>query len=90
MLSSYSHSYFHKENVHILIFIFNNTTYYIENAEITPELHDDLINFSFDKLQDVFKNYHTFFNRHGFTLLTFIPYLLADLKKLVGIVSTHA
>jgi len=51
---------------------------------MTPELHDDLINFSFHKLQDVFKNYHTPIpDRRDDTLLTFLPCLLADLKQLV-------
>ena len=66
-------------------FGFHNTAYHIKNAEITPELHDDLISFSFDKLQDVLKNYHTPIpNRFRYTLLTFIPRLLAALKQLVG------
>jgi len=43
-----------------------------------------LISFSFDKLQDVFKGYHTPIPDHlGYTLLTFMPCLLADLKQLV-------
>jgi len=66
-----------------LWFGFHNATYHIKNAEITPELHDDLINFSFHKLQDVFKNCHIPDRRGGYTLLTFIPSLLADLKPLV-------
>jgi len=60
------------------------TIHHIKNAEITPELHDDLISFSFDKLQDVFKNNYTLIpDRRGDTLITFIPHLLVDLKRLV-------
>ena len=74
----YSHFNFYKENVRILWFGLYNTT------KITPELHDDLISFSFDKLQIVFKNYSTLIpDRHEDTLLTFIPHLLADSKRLV-------
>ena len=84
LLLIYSHSNFYKENVQILWFGIYNTTYHIEYAEITPELHDDLISFSFDKLQDVFKNYHTPIpDRYTYTLLTFVPGLLTDLKQLV-------
>jgi len=32
--------------------------YHLENAEMTPELQDNLINFSFDNLQDVFNFFH--------------------------------
>ena len=55
--------------------------YHIANAEITPELHDDLIGFSFDKLQlDDCKNYQAFFpDHHGYTSLTFVPRLLEKL-----------
>ena len=61
-----------------------NITYHIKNVEITPELHDDLNTFSFDKLQDVFKNCYTLIpDRRDDTLLTFTPRLLADLKQLV-------
>ena len=32
------------------MFCFDDIVYHLENAEMTPELHDDLINFSFNKL----------------------------------------
>ena len=69
---------------------FDNTMYHLKNAEITPELHDDLINFSFEKLEDVFKNYHTPIpDCLDYTLLTFIPCLLADLKQPSSAKSDH-
>jgi len=42
-----------------------------------------LISFSFHKLQDVFENYQFLPDRRGYTLITFIPPLLGDLKQLV-------
>lgn len=39
----------------MLILGFYDTFRHLENAEMTPELHDDLIHFSFDDLRDVFK-----------------------------------
>jgi len=50
-----------------------------ESAEITPELRDDLINFSSDKLVDAF-SVSPF--RIGMSF-TFIPSFLSGLKKLV-------
>ena len=81
---SYSHSNFYKENDLILWFCFHSTAYHIKNAEIAPELHHDLISFSFDKLQDVFENHCSPIpDQFGYTFLIFIPNLLADLKQLV-------
>ena len=73
------------------MYVYRDITYHIKNAEITPELHDDLINFSFVKLQDVFRNSRRFIrDPYRYTFLTFIPYLLADLKNWYGIVFTQA
>ena len=60
------------------------TVYHLENAEMTSELHDDLIHFSFDNLQNVIKdlNSHSY---HGpsYHICYFTPRFLGYLKKLV-------
>jgi hypothetical protein len=63
--------------------------YHLENAEMTPELCDDLINFSFDNLWDVTK-----FTRHNsdweyVTAHDFSPTFLGCLKRLVCYHITH-
>ena len=40
-------------NVDILWICYRDIVYYLENAEMTPELCDDLTNFSFDNIWDV-------------------------------------
>jgi len=65
----------------MLIFIFYNTFRHLENAEMTPELHDDLVNLSLDNLLDFFKI--TYPNH----LRLFIVLLLSCLKTLVSIPS---
>jgi len=64
----------------MLIFILN-TYHYLENAEMTPELHDGLISLSFEKVHDFFRttlpNY----------LRRFIVRFLNCLKTLVSIPS---
>jgi hypothetical protein len=59
------------------------TVYHLENTEMTPELQDDLIDFSFDNLQDVFKNYCIQNPDQPFNICYFIPSFLECLKKLV-------
>ena len=61
-----------------------DTIFHCKNAEITPELCDDLINFSFDNLQDVFRG-----TLGGSHLFTFIPRFLSGLKELVRYCSPH-
>jgi hypothetical protein len=39
--------------------LFQCMVHHLENAEMTPQLQDDLMSFSFDKLRDVFENLHT-------------------------------
>jgi len=65
----------------MLIFIFYNTFCHLGNAEMTPELHDDLVNLSLDNLLDFFKI--TYPNH----LRRFIVLLLNYLKTLVSIPS---
>ena len=72
-----------KENVEILLFSFRNTIYHLENAEMTTELRDDLINFSFDNLHNVFKNFQIHNPNIHLTLFDFLPEFLECLKKLV-------
>ena len=65
----------------MFVFVVNNTSRYLENAEMTPELHDDLINLSFDNLLNFFKIVHLDFLR------SFIVRFLKCLKTLVSIPS---
>jgi hypothetical protein len=60
-----------------------STVYHLENAEMTPELQDDLMNFSFDNLRDVFENHHIQNPDKYYNLCYFAPSLLECLKKLV-------
>jgi hypothetical protein len=57
---------------------------------MTTELCDDLINFSFDNLHDVFENYQTHIPTSRFTIHHFVPPFLECLKKLVCYHSTLA
>ena len=50
---------------------------------MTTELRDDLINFSFHDLQDVFKNYQTHNPNSHYTISRFVPTFLVCLKRLV-------
>jgi len=59
------------------------TVYHLENAEMTPELQDDLINFSFHNLQDAFKNLHIQDRHSCDSICYFAPSFLQFLKKLV-------
>jgi len=61
----------------ILRFVFYNTFRYLENAEMIPEIHDDLTGLSFDKLRDFFKITPR-------RLQIFIVRFLKCLKKLVS------
>ena len=65
----------------MLIYIFYNTFRHLENAEMTPELHDDLINLSLDNLLYFFKI--TYPNNLRFFIVRF----LHCLKTLVSIPS---
>ena len=71
------------ENVKMIWFGYYNTPYHFQNAEMTPELRDDLINFSFDNLQDVFENCQIWSPDRTYSVLTFLPLFLIALKKLV-------
>jgi len=57
--------------------------YYLKNAEMTAGLQDDLIHFSFDKLQNSFKNLHTQNFGENDNVFDFAPSFLECLKKLV-------
>lgn len=61
----------------------HNITYQLENAEVTPELCDDLSNFSFNDLQDILKNSHIHDPLGEHSILTFASPFLAVLKQLV-------
>jgi hypothetical protein len=74
---------FPKEHIKLFMLAYDNTTYHLENAEMTTELREDLINFSFDILYNVFKNYQTHNPTHRLTIHRFIPPFLECLKKLV-------
>jgi len=65
----------------MFVFVFDNTSHYLKNAEMTPQLHDDLINLSFDNLLDFFKIVHL---NH---LRAFIVRFLNCLKTVVSIPS---
>jgi len=64
-------------------FRFYNTVYHLENAGMTHELRDDLFNFSFTKLQDIFQNSRVQNSRGGYSILHFSPTFLKCLQKLV-------
>jgi len=74
---------FPKEHIKIFVLAFNLITYHLEKAEMTTELCDGLINFSFDKLYNVVKNYQTHNPTHRLTIHYFVPSFLECLKKLV-------
>jgi hypothetical protein len=74
---------FPKENVNIFFFGFSDTMYHLKNAEMTAELCDDLVNFSFDNLHDVFKNYQTQYPNSYYTIFHFVPRFLECLKMMV-------
>jgi len=59
------------------------TVYHLENAEMTPELQDDLINFSFHNIQDAFKIFRTQHRHSCHSICYFTPSFLQCLKKLV-------
>jgi hypothetical protein len=67
----------------MLWFGFYNTVYHCENGEITPELRDDLIKFSFDDLEGVMTNSHIRNPDRTYSTLAFAPLFLAGVKKLV-------
>jgi hypothetical protein len=57
--------------------------YHLENAEMTPELQDDLINFSFDNLQNVFRKFHIHNPDEDYNIYYFSRRFSECLKKLV-------
>jgi hypothetical protein len=65
----------------ILRFIFYSTFWHLENAEMTPELHDDLTDLSLDNFRDFFKI------TSPDHLCIFIVRFLNCLKKLVSMPS---
>ena len=60
-----------------------NLGYHLENAEMTPELRDRLINFSFDSLQDVVKESKQFDDDWVRFAHDFSTQFLEGLKRLV-------
>jgi hypothetical protein len=57
--------------------------HHLENAEMPPELQHDLMNFSFDKLQDVLNNYRKQNAPEHCNICYFAPTFLECLKQLV-------
>ena len=76
--SQYSRSYPRKEHVGIMTYLRFSTIYHCENAEITPELLNDLNKFSFDDVRDTFNT-----NSCSRVVPDFIPDFLWGLKELV-------
>ena len=72
-----------KENIKVFWFGSYLTTYHLENAEMTTELRDDLMGFSFDNLHSAFINYHTHNPNSDPSIFHFFPPFLECLKKLV-------
>ena len=62
---------------------FTRIIYHLENAEMTTELQDDLINFSFENLHDVFEKFKTQAPRIAYMRFYFVPCFLECLGKLV-------
>ena len=62
---------------------YSDLIYHLDNAEMTPELRHDLINFSFDRLQDVFKQYRKHKEDRHHDVHFFTPRFLECLKRLV-------
>lgn len=60
-----------------------NTVYHLGNAELTPELHIDLINFSFNNRHNIFKNARIQNPSSGYSIYDFAPPFLQCLKELV-------
>jgi len=60
-----------------------STFYHLQNADMTPELQDDLMNFSFDNLQNVLKIYHIQNSDGYYNICYFSHNFLGCLKKLV-------
>jgi hypothetical protein len=66
----------------ILWICYYNIVYHLENAEMTPELCDDLINFSFNNLSDVTKH-NDEPHPMGYNVHYFAPLFLECLQRLV-------
>ena len=64
-------------------FGFDNLVYQLEKADMTPELYDELVNFSFDSLRDVVKEYTKLDNRWERSAHRFSARFLECLKRLV-------
>ena len=64
-------------------FGFDCAVYHLEAAEMTSELRDDLIKFSFDNLYDALKNSHRLYPNVRYSILFLARSFLAALKKLV-------
>jgi len=70
-------------NVDIVLIGYYNIVHHLKNADMTPELRDDLINFSFDSLQDVIREHkESSKNWIGSVHNLSVPFL-ACLKRLV-------
>ena len=71
-------------DIEIVAIGYEDLAHHLDNAEMTPELHHDLINFSFTCLQDCFKERNKCnenppdYGVHGFTTV-----FLQCLKRLV-------
>ena len=74
---------YNKEYVKTTWLGFFCTVDHLENAEMTPELRDDLINFSIDNLQNVMKELHLQNADGSYSICYFCPHFLECLKKLV-------
>ena len=68
-----------------MVYSYYATTHHCINAEMTPELCDDLIKFSFHDLRDVLHS----FPPPTFRVLSFVPPFLSGLRTLVCYFSPH-
>ena len=66
-----------------MVFGFRHTTYHLENAEMTIELRDDLMNFSLTNLHNALKNHQTQHLDTNYNTFHFVPPFLECLKQLV-------
>jgi len=62
---------------------FYDIVYHLEKAEMTPQLHDDLVKFSFYDLQDLLENHRVKVSGMPYSIFEFAPRFLEGLQKLV-------
>ena len=62
---------------------FYDIVHHLEKAEMTPQLLDDLVNFSFHVLQDLLENHRIKVSGMRYSIFDFAPCFLEGLQKLV-------